>query len=91
VVDLPRLARGLNNRGEYKGMMDYADTPRRGDRDGQGNLSEHALKEFTHWFLSVCLDQVKFMTSLFELDALGKRLRTYVEKARRLSLRQLTS
>jgi Fic family protein len=74
------LARGLDSRGDYKRMMDHADMPRQGDRDGRGNLSERALKEFTHWFLSVCLDQVKFMTSLFELDTLGKRLRAYIEK-----------
>jgi Fic family protein len=74
------LARGLKSRNEYKQMMDYADTPRQGDRDGRGNLSETALKEFTHWFLSVCLDQVKFMASLFEVDALAKRLRADVGK-----------
>jgi Fic family protein len=78
------LARGLESRGDYKRMMDYAESPRQGDRDGRGNLSEKALKEFTHWFLSVCLDQVKFMTSLFELDRLGKRLRTHVEKSETL-------
>jgi Fic family protein len=65
-------------------MMDYADTPRQGDRDGRGNLSEKALKEFTLWFLSVCLDQVKFMTSLFEIGTLAKRLRTYVAKSESL-------
>ena len=75
------LARGLKSRNEYKQMMDYADTPRQGDRDGRGNLSEAALKEFTQWFLSVCLDQVKFMASLFEIDALAKRLRDYVGKS----------
>jgi Fic family protein len=78
------LARGLKHRGDYKNMMDYADTPRQGDRDGRGNLSEKALKEFTLWFLSVCLDQVKFMTSLFEIGTLAKRLRTYVAKSESL-------
>ncbi len=78
------LAPGLKSRTDYKQMMDYADTPRQGDRDGRGNLSERALKEFTHWFLSVCLDQVKFMASLFEIDTLAKRLRTYVERSETL-------
>jgi len=40
------LARGLADRGEYKRMMDMADTPRRGDRDGRGNPSEAALKTY---------------------------------------------
>lgn len=74
------LARGLESRGEYKRMMSYADMPRQGDRDGRGNLSERALTEFVLWFLRVCLDQVSFMASLFELDALARRLRAYVER-----------
>jgi hypothetical protein len=32
------LARGLKDRGEYKRMMDYADTPCENDLDGRGNL-----------------------------------------------------
>ena len=52
------LARGIESRGDYKRMMDYADTPRQGDLDGRGNLSQKALSDFTAWFLRVCLDQV---------------------------------
>ena len=33
------LARGIESRGDYKRMMDYADSPRQGDLDGRGNLS----------------------------------------------------
>jgi Fic family protein len=33
------LARGQESRGDYKLMMDHADTPRQGDLDGRGNLS----------------------------------------------------
>jgi Fic family protein len=75
------LSRGLENRAEYKRMMDHADKPRQGDLDGRGNLSQHALNEFVLWFLRVCLDQVKFMSRLFEIDALAKRLRSYVERS----------
>ena len=75
------LSRGLENRAEYKRMMDHADMPRQGDLDGRGNLSQHALNEFVLWFLRVCLDQVKFMSGLFEIDALAKRLRSYVERS----------
>ena len=53
------LARGLQSRTEYKMMMDHADTPSHGDRDGRGNLSEKA-----------CLDQLTFMTEIFEFDRL---------------------
>ena len=78
------LARGLERPSEYKAMMDIADTPRQGDLDGRGNLSLKALSEFTLWFLKVCLDQVKFMESLFELDSLGPRLSSYVERSKTL-------
>lgn len=69
------LARGLTDRGEYKRMMDMADTPRRGDRDGRGNLSEAALKTYCEWFLRVVLDQITFSTKLFDLGNLEKRYR----------------
>jgi Fic family protein len=75
------LARGLETRGEYKRMMDLADTPRQGDLDGRGNLSLRALREFVEWFLAVALDQVRFMSGLFELDTLSRRLRTFVERS----------
>jgi Fic family protein len=79
--DLSRgLARGLESRGEYKRMMDHADMPRQGDLDGRGNLSLGALGDFVLWFLKVCIDQVAFMSNLFELSTLSKRLRAYVER-----------
>jgi Fic family protein len=78
------LARGLESRSEYKRMMDHADTPRQGDLDGRGNLSQRALSELVLWFLKVALDQVQFMSGLFELDTLSRRLRTYVERSETL-------
>jgi Fic family protein len=78
------LSRGLESRSEYKRMLDYADTPRQGDLDGRGNLSLRALDDFVLWFLRVCLDQVNFMSGLFEIDALAKRLPMYVERNEKL-------
>lgn len=72
------LARGLRSRNEYKEMMDLADAPREGDLDGRGNLSLRALVEFVTWFLKVAIDQVNFMSSLFELDNLTTRLHVFV-------------
>jgi Fic family protein len=71
------LARGIEDRGEYKQMMDIADTPRENDFDGRGNLSLHALVRFVAWFLRVCVDQVDFMSSFFELNRLSERLYRY--------------
>ncbi|MCP4667847.1 MAG: Fic family protein [Deltaproteobacteria bacterium] len=78
------LARGLSDRGEYKRMMDLADTPRQGDLDGRGNLSQKALDEFVTWFLSVALDQLQFMSRLFDLENLSVRLIEYVTRELRL-------
>lgn len=72
------LARGLEDRGEYKRMMDMADSPRRGDRDGRGNLSQAALLTFTKWFMQVMLDQIRFTTLLFDLPGLEARYRRLV-------------
>jgi Fic family protein len=74
------LAGGVEGRAEYKSMMDHADTPRQGDLDGRGNLSLRALNEFVIWFLKLCVDQVTFMSGLFELDTLIERLRAYVAR-----------
>lgn len=73
------LARGLNDPGEYKRMMDLADSPRRGDRDGRGNLSQAALETYCTWFLRVVLDQITFSKKLFDLAGLDKRYRQLVK------------
>lgn len=75
------LARGLESRTDYKVMMDHADMPRQGDRDGRGNLSLRALIEFVVWFLRTCLDQITFMSGLFDLQALTHRLDVFVRQS----------
>jgi Fic family protein len=72
------LARGLDSRNEYKEMMDLADTPREGALDGRGNLSQRAFIEYIAWFLRIAVDQIDFMSSLFDLDNLARRLRAFV-------------
>jgi Fic family protein len=74
------LARGLADRGEYKRMMDLADSPRQNDLDGRGNLSLSALQEVVTWFCEVALDQLTFMSELFDLDKLSARLELYVTR-----------
>jgi Fic family protein len=77
------LARGLESRTEYEQMMDFGDSPRQNDLDGRGNLSERALVDFVIWFLSVAIDQVTFMSELFDLDNLTNRIRTFVARNER--------
>lgn len=72
------LARGLQDRSDYKRMMNRADAPRENDYDGRGNLSQRALIEFVTWFLQVLLDQMRFMKELLDLETLAQRLHHYV-------------
>ena len=72
------LEPGLDGRSEYKRHMAWADEIRQGERDGRGHLSLKGLELFATWFLKVCLDQLTYMSSLFELDVLAKRLDRYV-------------
>lgn len=68
-------ARGLaRNVDEYKSLLQDADSLRRGDLDGRGNLSLSALKAFSTFFVDTCIDQVKFVSEMFDLDNLCKRV-----------------
>lgn len=74
-VGLWSPARGLaRNVDEYKSLLQDADSLRRGDLDGRGNLSLNALQAFGTFFVDTCLDQVKFMSEMFDLDNLSKRV-----------------
>jgi Fic family protein len=80
------IARGLaRNVSEYKSHLAACDLQRRNDLDGRGNLSEENLAEFTKFFLTVCLDQVKFMEGLMQPDQLRTRILTWADEEVRLS------
>lgn len=69
------IARGLaRNVNEYKQHLMACDSPRRGDLDGRGNLSHEALCGFTKFFLTTCLDQIKFMEGLIQPNKLKERI-----------------
>jgi Fic family protein len=79
--ELWSVSRGLaRNVAEYKSRLMAADEPRRGDLDGRGNLSQAALTEFCHFFLSTCVDQLTFMESLLEPPALLDRIQIWAEE-----------
>lgn len=80
------IARGLaRNANEYKKHLAACDLQRRNDFDGRGNLSEESLAEFTEFFLTVCLDQVKFMEGLMQPDQLRARILTWADEEVRLN------
>jgi len=75
------LARGLHSRAEYKQQMSATDAQRYNDTDGRGNLSLRALRDFTLWFLLISLDQVRFMSDLFDFTTFSKRLEIFVSRS----------
>ena len=52
----------------YVSRLHNADRPRMGDYDGRGNLSTKTLAEFCEYVLRTAIDQIGFMTSVFECD-----------------------
>jgi Fic family protein len=79
------VARGLaRNVDAYKGHLAAADSARRNDLDGRGNLSEEALAEFTEFFLRTCIDQVTFMEGLMQPNQLRARILLWAEEESRL-------
>jgi Fic family protein len=78
------VARGLaRNVVDYKSLLMAADSPRRGDLDGRGNLSQSALDEFCRFFLRVSNDQVTYMSSILQPSELLRRMEIYVEEETR--------
>lgn len=75
------ISRGLaRNRDAYRSMLSGADSPRRGDLDGRGNLSNAQLVEFCRWFLATAIDQVDFMRASFQLDGMLRRIDVFVDR-----------
>ncbi|PWG63580.1 cell filamentation protein Fic [Spiribacter halobius] len=75
------IARGLaRQEGRYKDLLIACDAERRNDLDGRGHLSEEALAEFTRFFLTTCIDQVRFMEELVRPDRLRDRILIWAEE-----------
>jgi Fic family protein len=74
------LSRGLaRHREAYYQHLSSADSERRNDLDGRGNLSDRALGEFCLFFLRTMLDQIDFMGSLLQLPNLSTRVERYLQ------------
>lgn len=58
----------------YYTLLADADSLRRGDLDGRGNLSEQALIAWADYVLDVCQDQVGFMSGMLDFETLINRL-----------------
>lgn len=74
------LSRGLARwRQRYYACLEAADSGRRNDLDGRGNLSDAALADFCVFFLETMLDQIQFMSGLLGLPALRTRVERYFQ------------
>lgn len=74
------LSRGLARRRQrYFASLADADSSRRTDLDGRGNLSDAALADFCLFFLETMLDQIQFMSGLVGLPELRTRVERYFQ------------
>ena len=62
----------------YYAALHNADSPRRGDLDGRGNLSALGLLEWVKYFLGVCDDQVSYMSKMLALDGIKQRIEALI-------------
>ena len=58
----------------YYALLADADSLRRGDLDGRGNLSEQALIAWADYVLDTCLDQVRFMAGMLDFETIKARI-----------------
>ena len=73
------ISRGLaRNRKEYYRHLSLADSQRRNDSDGRGNLSDQGLAEHCHFFLDTILDQIRFMGGLLDFSSLSRRIEAHL-------------
>lgn len=74
------VSRGFaRKREEYFRYLEAADEPRRGDLDGRGNLTDAGLAEFCSFFMETCLDQIRYMRELLDIEHLEARVLGYAE------------
>lgn len=62
----------------YYAALQNADSARRGDLDGRGNLSAAGLFEWVKYFLGICQDQVTYMSSMLALEGIKQRIEALI-------------
>ncbi len=78
------ISRGLARREQaYKQALALADSPRQGDHDGRGALSDKALGEFCRFFLETALDQISYMDGLLTLDQVAANIHNFCARSAR--------
>lgn len=62
----------------YYAALHNADSLRRGDLDGRGNLSDLGLFEWVKYFLEICEDQVSYMSKMLALEGIKQRIEALI-------------
>lgn len=74
------LSRGLGlSAWKYKNLMEDADEPRHGDRDGRGQLTEKGLLRFCDYMLDMAINQLSRSIELLSTEKMHHRIAAYVE------------
>ena len=69
------ISRGLAKYNKtYYAELENADSPRMGDLDGRGNLSEKMLVNFCKFFINTATDQIQFIKKVFEFENFEKNM-----------------
>ncbi len=73
------LSRGLaRSSSRYKALLSNADSPRLGDYDGRGALTEKGLTEFCSYMLDQAIDQVTYISDLLDVAKMRQRIERYI-------------
>ncbi|MBL6750844.1 MAG: Fic family protein [Nevskia sp.] len=77
------LSRGLAKRKEhYYEHLALADSPRQGDYDGRGALSQQAAVGFVEFMLDTCEDQIRFMAERLQIGHVKDRVARFCAERR---------
>jgi Fic family protein len=72
------MSRGFGGDADaYYAALRAADHVRKGDLDGRGALSDRGLLKFTEYFISIALEQARFVSALLEPRTLNRRIDDY--------------
>ena len=75
------ISRGLaRNVDEYKARLMAADSPRKGDPDGRGNLSHQELVNFCRFFLKSAIGQIDFMATMLDTTNFMVRMNIHIQE-----------
>jgi len=86
------ISRGLaRSASTYKALLAAADSPRQGDSDGRGALTEKGLMKFCDYMLDTAIDQAQYTVEQLDLSSLGQRINSYIQARMDGRVRGMTS